>query len=340
MANPHPPRNGLYSQSVSVIEAGGEVTTPRCPVCDAVVARPRFQLPGFDPRLVVCSGCGLGSLLPMPGLDEIASFYPNHYYGDLGAKFLGVIEWVVRGVGRRQARFLLRTLPRGARVLDIGCGRGVLLSAFADEGFEAHGVERSEAAASGVDPRAAVRIAPRIAEAGYPDAHFDGVILWHVLEHLPDPRETLAEVHRILRPGGTLVVAVPNFSSFQSRWAGPAWFHLDLPRHLYHFSLDALRRLLSREGFQSDAEYHFSLRQNPFGWVQSFQNRQPGLPRNGLYTLLYERGPDQPRPFDAPTRRRLLAGAVLAAGPALVLSVAAAILRSGATVHVTARRVP
>ncbi len=338
MAKPLPPRVALYSQTVSVIEAGGEVTTPPCPVCDAVAARSRFGLPDSGHRVVVCSGCGLGSLLPMPGPDEIASFYPNHYYGDLGTKFQGVIEWMVRVVGRRQARFLLRTLPRGARVLDIGCGRGVLLSAFADAGFEPHGVERSEAAAAGVDPRATLRIAPRLAEAGYPEAHFDGVILWHVLEHLPDPRETLAEVHRILRPGGTLVVAVPNFSSFQSRWAGPAWFHLDLPRHLYHFPLSALRRLMQREGFQPDAEYHFSLRQNPFGWVQSFQNRRPGLPHNGLYTLLYERGADQPPPFDASTRRRLLAGAALAAGPALALSVAAAVLRSGATVHVTARR--
>ena len=75
-------------------------------------------------------------------------------------------------------------------------------------------------------------------------------MIWHVLEHLHDPKGALLEARRILRPGGRLVVAVPNFSSLQARWAGAAWFHLDLPRHLWHFPLAALRRLLADCGFE------------------------------------------------------------------------------------------
>ena len=184
-----------------------------------------------------------------------------------------------------------------------------------------------------------MRIAPRRAYADYPDATFDEVLIWHVLEHLREPRATLREAHRVLKPGGTLVVAVPNFSSAQARWAGSAWFHLDLPRHLHHFPLAGLRRMLDETGFRYVSSHHFSLRQNPFGWIQSAANRNPVLPRNGLYTLLHDREDESGgRPFDAATRRRVLTQGALWALPAAVLAVAEAVLRSGATVHVVARR--
>jgi SAM-dependent methyltransferase len=310
---------------------------PPCAVCGALAARPRFAIEDLAARIVVCVRCGTGRVHPPPDDAALASFYPDAYYGDEGAKFRGPIEWLVRRVGARHARFLAQGLAPGARVLDVGCGRGVTLAALADQGFEAHGVERSAAAAHGADPRAQVRIAPTLAAAGYPDAHFDAVLIWHVLEHLREPAAALAEAHRILRAGGRLVVAVPNFSSWQARWAGPAWFHLDPPRHLHHFPLAALRGLVERSGFAIESEHHFSLRQNPFGWIQSAQNRAAGLPRNGLYTLLYERGAGGD-PFDARTRRALWAWLALGAAPALALSVAEAAGRSGATVHVVARR--
>lgn len=275
----------------------------------------------------------------MPSDAEIASYYPDAYYGDPGrAKFSGLIEWLVRLVGARHVRFFLAGLPQGARVLDVGCGRGVLLREIASRGFEAHGVELSEAAARGADPRAHIRIAPRLADAGYPDAYFDEVILWHVLEHLRDPGETLRQAHRVLRPGGRLVVAVPNFASAQARWAGPAWFHLDLPRHLHHFSLTALDRLVTQSGFLCESEHHFSLRQNPFGWIQSAMNRSTSLPRNGLYLLLHRRDGGGPALFDAAMRLELLLRGALLAPIALGLTVLEAIARTGATVHIVARR--
>lgn len=313
---------------------------PPCVACGAVEARPRFAIEGVAARLVVCTACGTGRLHPLPDEAEVASYYPPAYYGEQGAKFRGLLEWLVRAIGTRHVRFLAAGLAPGARVLDLGCGRGVTLAALAERGFEAHGVERSAAAAVGADPRAQVRIAPTLAAAGYPAAHFDAALVWHVLEHLREPDAALAELHRVLRPGARLVVAVPNFSSWQARWAGPAWFHLDPPRHLHHFPLAALRRLVERSGFAIESEHHFSLRQNPFGWIQSAQNRCPGLPRNGLYTLLYRRGAaaGAGAALPARTRRVLWAGLVLGAAPALALAVAEAALRSGATVHVVARR--
>ena len=313
-----------------------EMETAPCIVCGQTAARPRLEVVGLDYRLSDCTGCGTGSLDPLPSPAEVASFYPAVYYGRGGSKFSGVIEWLVRLVAARHSRFLTRQLPPGARVLDVGCGRGLALRALTQAGYEAHGFERSSDAVQGIDPRVQVRIADDLSAADYPENYFDAVIIWHVLEHVRNPGEVLLEIARILKPGGRIIVAVPNYSSLQSRWAGSAWFHLDLPRHLYHFPVAALHDLLENSGFDCRSEHHFSLRQNPFGWIQSVLNRSPRLPRNGLYVLLQRRKGDQRPKFSVATRLTLYAALVLLSGPALVLAVIAALVRRGATIHIVA----
>ncbi|MDG2336317.1 MAG: class I SAM-dependent methyltransferase [Myxococcota bacterium] len=329
----------LYSRAVRRLVADsreGEV----CTVCDCTRATPQFEVSGCPAPIVVCPECGVARFDPMPSESEVASFYPSEYYGSPGAKFLPLVEWWIRAVAARHVRFLSAGLPEGARVLDVGCGRGVVLGPLADRGFETHGVEVSENATRGADSRAQLRIASRLSEAGYASDYFDQIVIWHVLEHLRDPRETLDECRRILKPGGRIVVAVPNFSSWQARLAGPHWFHLDAPRHLFQFPLAGLRQLLERCGFDCLGDYHFSLRQNPFGWIQSLQNRWSPQRPNRLYTTL-QGGPGAAPEAAGPKTalgRRLMAAPWLLLGtlPAVALSILAATFRSGATVHVVA----
>jgi len=329
----------LYGLPVRALDGkSSQADAGPCPVCGARAAHPRFAVEGVDEVVAVCDACGLGRFAPMLSAERVAAFYPDEYYGEPGAKFGRLVEWGVRAVGARHIHFLSRGLRAGARVLDVGCGRGVILGPLADRGFEVHGVEVSEQAARGADPRAQIRIAAQLADAGYPDAHFDEIVVWHVLEHLIDPRAVLEEALRILRPGGRLVVAVPNFASAQARWAGADWFHLDLPRHLYHFPLAALQHLLENIGFELRSAHHFSLRQNPFGWLQSAANRSARLPRNGLYALLHQRAPGGPRPYTRRTRALLWAVLILGTPLAAAASVLGALARSGATVHVVATR--
>ena len=302
---------------------------------------PRFEVEAVRVAIVDCLRCGTGRFDPMPSHDELRSFYPRQYYGGARspeaaastAKFHRGIEWLVRLIAARHVAFLGRELPPGARVLDVGCGRGVVLNPLAERGFEVAGVEITSEAAVGLDPRVELRVAERLAEAAFPEAHFDQIIVWHVLEHLADPFEMLTECHRLLRPGGRLIVAVPNYSSLQARWSGWGWFHLDPPRHLHHFSLDGLRRIASRSGFRVRSEHHFSLRQNPFGWIQSAINRCARRP-NRLYEFLQGMG----RAPSLAERVWHWSVLIVAAAPALALAVLASWLRSGATVHVVADR--
>jgi SAM-dependent methyltransferase len=324
----------LYQRAVTRIAAPDAINI-ECPLCAALAGTPTFAVEGLDSRVVVCRECRFGHLYPLPSPAQILTFYPPAYYGSTGRKFNRLVEFAVRLVAARHVRFLARRVPRGGRILDVGCGRGVLLKELADRGFEAHGFEVSAAAAEGVDSRIAIRIGNDLRDANYPADYFDQVIIWHVLEHVADPRATIEEIHRILKPGGEIVVAVPNFSSLQARWSGPAWFHLDLPRHLYHFPSAGLAKLLEECGFRVESSHHFSLRQNPFGWVQSALNKLPGLRRNSLYELLHRRNGDRV-PFGLMTRLALYAAFVAGMPIALLIEIAASLLRTGATVHFVA----
>ena len=153
--------SSLYAQRVENVEvsARSPFTVTPCPVCSTTQAIPRFRIAGMVERVVVCSACGLGRLYPLPDGETIQGYYPDEYYGEPGVKFQPLVERLVRLVGSRHISFLSQGLDRGARVLDVGCGRGVSLGALADRDFEVHGFEISAEAARGVDPRAQVTVA-------------------------------------------------------------------------------------------------------------------------------------------------------------------------------------
>lgn len=322
---------------VDAVGGNPRITTPPCIACRATSARRIYSIEGVAEELVECENCGLGSLFPMPDTARIQSFYPAEYYGAPTAKFEPLVEFGVRLGARVRVQSLVGDLPAGSTVLDVGCGRGVMLRALIELGHEAHGVEIAEEAAAGADDRAEIRIAPELSQAGYPDDFFDAVILWHVLEHLPHPDQSLAEIRRILKPGGRLILAVPNFGSCQSRRAAQAWFHLDLPRHLHHFTPETLERLLRKNAFSTETVRHLALLQNSFGWLQSFLNRVSGTPRNSLYSLLH-RGGEHPvvQSLTSKQRRRLRLGYWLGLPVAAIASLIEAAALRGGTIAVTA----
>jgi hypothetical protein len=130
------------------------VTMQACPVCRCCQGQPVYAIEGLPFRVVLCTACQTGQLHPRATPEQIQAFYPPEYYGATGAKFESVVETFVNIVGARHVRSLTRGIPAGGKVLDVGCGRGVVLGALADREFEVHGFEISQTAAQGADPRA------------------------------------------------------------------------------------------------------------------------------------------------------------------------------------------
>ena len=135
-------------------------------------------------------------------------------------------------------------------LLDYGCGNGKYLLRMRDRGWKVTGMDMSAEAIDVCQQRelrAFVGVAPdRQFDAG----SFDVVTLWHVLEHVPSPTETLEQVNRILKPNGKLVFGVPNINSLPARWFGKYWFGLDLPRHVTQFSKITAAKLVEKTGFR------------------------------------------------------------------------------------------
>src|SRR5262249_23732200 len=105
------------------------------------------------------------------------------------------------------------------------------------------------------------------------ESAFDAVSIWHVLEHTTDPAGVIRGIARALKPGGGLSLAVPHFGSTQAGIFGGDWFHLDLPRHQYHFRLRPLQEMLERNALKPIEIRTLSWEQNAYGFIQSALNR-------------------------------------------------------------------
>jgi 2-polyprenyl-3-methyl-5-hydroxy-6-metoxy-1,4-benzoquinol methylase len=241
---------------------------------------------GENFQVARCRACAQIVTAPVPA--DIGKYYPTGYYGDAGGRrFPAAMEWLQEKLYVWRSRQVLRRLKqKNPRVLDIGCGRGQLLSAFQQAGCDVTGTEFSDDACRFA--REKLKIPVRVGllhELNFPDASFDVVTMWHVLEHVSDPRPTLAEVARILRPGGIFMVAVPNFGSPEARLTKAGWFHLDMPRHLSHHTRESLARILGEAGLTPKWFSFLAPEYDTFSFTQSLLNRL-GVRPNLLYNLL------------------------------------------------------
>ncbi|MEM7585733.1 MAG: class I SAM-dependent methyltransferase, partial [Acidobacteriota bacterium] len=222
-----------------------------------------------DPFVVLsCQACGVARTGPGRFEQDPDRYYPTAYYGETGERFHGVLERLVARFRRARVQQIVRLVPEPGRVLDIGCGRGWMLSELHRLGWSATGVERSLQAAM-ADAGVRILEAPRLSDCRLEAETFEAITLWHSLEHLDQPWETLDEAARLLAPGGVLIVEVPNLASLQARWSGSQWFHLDAPRHRIHLTLDQLVADLESRGLEILSRRTFSLEYGPYGMMQS-----------------------------------------------------------------------
>jgi SAM-dependent methyltransferase len=292
-----------------------------------------------------CRQCGLHVTSPVPSEAEIVKYYPPAYYGS-GRRFAHVVEWMLDIIYRYRVWEIERH-QRPGKALDIGCGRGLLLHKLRERGWDVRGTELSEDAASYARNVLGLPVTTEsLQDAQFPDSEFDLIILWHVLEHMHAPRGVLKEVSRILKPGGRLLLATPNFGSWEARWGREHWFHLNVPGHLTHFTPRTLKRLLDEEGLRLAQRSFFSTEYDFFSFAQTALNKM-GFRPNRLYNILrtpaakvkgYAEHAGRTRSRSATVLEdlALLVCAPFLLGASLVYAPVAAALRKGATIALIA----
>jgi SAM-dependent methyltransferase len=254
------------------VGGGWEETTCACGASDATalfdVETP--QAPSGRTRIVRCSACGLRRLTPRPDADALRAFYGDQYYAYGGRRrsprkqaLWELLRDIAAGVRRAPAaipgarRLAARRFdvnvpvgdPSVRRVVDVGCGFGDLLLYLRSRGCSVIGVEYDHgAAAKGREYGLDIHVGD-IRELRLRDASVDAAVLQHSLEHVPDPSGLIAELGRILRPGGTLHLALPNGDAAGLSGEREAWGCLFNPEHFWYFDRENLIGLLGRNGF-------------------------------------------------------------------------------------------
>ncbi len=225
-----------------------------CPVCgknefrnklvveDRTVSHESFAV-------VECAACGFQFTNPRPGAEGIGRYYESAAYVSHNSAAAGLLNQVYRLARvftmRGKMRLLNKFAPRRGHLLDYGCGTGHFLAAAQRAGWAVAGVEPNPTARAD----ASRRIGQPVGEgnlATFEPGSFDAITLWHVLEHVHALNETLAQLVRLLRPDGVLLIAVPNADSLDAKHYGADWAAYDVPRHLYHFVPATMARLLKK----------------------------------------------------------------------------------------------
>jgi SAM-dependent methyltransferase len=214
---------------------------------------PRLRKAGIP--ILFCAVCGTGFWQPGPDVDPTALYDASYFEGaDHAAGYddYASLEGTLRATFARRLRALGPPPQAGARLLDLGPAYGFAVAESCRAGWRAVGLELS--------PAAAARAAPVTGPGGiavgdaqrtpFRDGSFDAVTLWDVIEHLAAPHAAIAEVARVLRPGGRLALTTGDVGSLAARVSGPRWHLYTLPEHLFFYSRRGLCTLLAAHGLR------------------------------------------------------------------------------------------
>ena len=272
-----------------------------------------------------CIQCQTGITTPQPV--TMAPYYPRQY-----RRYIPLIGKVLKFFYRRRVKHWASQFPGPGMAFEMGCGDGLMLDTLRDLGWKVVGSERTPQAAYYAHYHLRLPVFVGGLETIQPGPHFDLIFLFQVLEHLADPLVTVQRLSQLLRPGGKLIIGVPNFSSWQSKVGQEKWFHLDVPRHLRHYSLRSLQVLLNQSSMEIELINYVSFEHDFYGWVQTILNRLDGSP-NRLTRLLMRLTPPDPMHL-----LHFAAGSILGIllAPLTILSW---VFKQGGMIEITARKV-
>lgn len=187
---------------------------------------------------------------PKPTLKELPAYYESEDYishtDSTRSLFEKAYHYIKRRTLKNKINLINQMHPDKGSILDIGTGTGDFLSIAKQEGWQVTGIEPNEKAKTIASKKGVIFI--ENTKKDLKNQSFDVITMWHVLEHVPDLEFQLKELKRLLKPNGTIIIAVPNFNSYDAKYYKSFWAAYDVPRHLWHFSKTAIKKLFYDKG--------------------------------------------------------------------------------------------
>lgn len=230
-----------------------------CPVCNQPDLREVFQavdqlVSQESFSLVECTACGCRLTQDAPDQNTASRYYQSVEYISHSNTSRGLINRIYQQVRKRTLRNKVNLVQRctalyTGHVLDVGSGAGAFVAALRKSGWRADGLEPDPKARQVAQTDFGISLLDIDQLFVLPSASFDAITLWHVLEHVHDLNGYMQQFQRLLKPGGRLLMALPNPTSWDAHYFGHWWAAYDVPRHLYHFSPLSVRTLAKRHQF-------------------------------------------------------------------------------------------
>ncbi len=237
-----------------------EITISPCPSCGSESRVFCFEsrdhlVSKEDFKIWECLACSLRFTYPVPGKFEIGKYYQSDEYISHTNSRKGIINKIYQLVRKKTTGDKLNLVRRetgkqAGKILDIGCGTGEFLFRMASEGWDTKGLEPDVKARELAIETHKLDVSEPSELFEQAADQFDAISMWHVLEHIHDLHPYMKQIHKIIRDDGALFVAVPNTTSHDARIYKSKWAAYDVPRHLYHFSPEAMKALLDIHGFR------------------------------------------------------------------------------------------
>jgi len=232
---------------------------PLCPVCGKQDFRTEFSVTDFFVSgekfpVIRCLNCGFRLTGKAPGPGESGRYYQSESYISHSNTRKGMVNRLYHIVRRvmlkKKAEFVKKTTGLSiGTLLDIGAGTGHFLYVMQQSGWNVSGTEKDTKARKFSSEHWGIELLPDEGLFSLPDQSFDVITLWHVLEHLHSPLDYLKKASALLKPAGSLIIALPNPASFDAQHYREYWAAWDVPRHLWHFQPENIEKLALKAGF-------------------------------------------------------------------------------------------
>lgn len=236
------------------------MTYDHCPYCNSTdiefaFSAKDYTVTGEQFKVFICNNCGGYLTQDGPCQQQIGRYYQSENYishSDTSKGLVNRLYHLVRNFTLIKKKNLLQKYldKKYGSVLDIGSGTGAFLNTMKNCGWQITGIEPDATARENSKVNYGIEALQPDQFNILPDAAFDAITMWHVLEHVHDLSGQMMILRRLVKPGGKIFIAVPNPSSADAKYYGPAWAAWDVPRHLYHFTPAAMKTLAGRFGFQ------------------------------------------------------------------------------------------